>query len=382
MSDSAPADADADVPASVAELRAAHDRLETVEREVDDLGESTVERVADAHRQATKLLDNYADSATGSGDFKAYLQFQNEFIGLVDELPEDIPHYDAFETASDRMDKRRLSEGDFAFARETLEPAAETAELLADREDARDGYSRARRDVEKRLDDVETRLDDLERLQRLGDADLDAPVDDLREPIVAYNDAVRSDFQTFRREASARDFFDFLDATTAYPLVDFETPPDDLRGYVDDNPAGEESVAQLLDYADYSASKLSHYVEDASALKTNVAVHRTYLERLDATPLTVEWPPAPAEELRYRVDELVAVVGRFASEETVAQTRELRDLTTREDYERLRTSAEAREQLTDEEREQLASGAVEEELSTLRTEREQLQEALETYPRR
>jgi hypothetical protein len=364
----------------VSDLQAAAERLDAVEADVEEVGEDRIETVADAHRRATRLLDRYAETATGSGDFEAYLTFQSEFIGLVEELPDDVPHREAFEAASDRMDKRRLSEKDFAFARETLEPAGETATLLSEREEARSDYRDARRAAERRAREVDDRLEELERLQRLGEVDLDAPVETLRDPVEAYNDAVRTDFQRFRREASARDFFDFLETTERYPFVEFETPPSDLRAYVDDYDAGTESVAQLLDYADYSASKLSHYVDDAGALQTNVAVHRTYLERLTADPLTVAWPPEPAGVLRHRSEELVAVVGRFASEETVALARELRALTDHEEYERLRTVAAAREELTEAERERVVSGAVAEEIDELRAERARLADALETYP--
>ena len=366
----------------VSKLETADDRLRAIEAEIDDVGEDRIETVADAYRQATRLLDRYAESATGSGDFEAYLTFQSEFIGLVDELPEDVPHREAFEAASDRMDKRRLSESDFAFARETLEPASETASLISDREDARSAYRDARRAVQRRASELDDRLEELERLQRLGEVDLDAPVEELRNPIETYNEAVRADFQRFRREASAREFFDFVETTERYPFVEFETPPSDLREYVDSYEAGTESVAQLLDYADYSASKLSHYVDDAGALQTNVAVHRTYLERLTADPLTVGWPPESAGVLRHRSEELVAVVGRFASEETVALARELRALTDDERYEQLRTAAAARDELTEEERERVASGRVADELAETRTDRERLAEALATYPSR
>ncbi|EJN60030.1 DUF7118 family protein [Halogranum rubrum] len=366
----------------VSNLQTAYERLESVEQQVDDVGEARVEAVADAHRKATRLLDRYADSATGSGDFQSYLQFQNEFIGLVDELPEDLPHREAFEAASDRMDKRRLNEGDFAFARETLEPAAETASLLSKREEARDDYHVARRAAHRRKTELDERLDELDRLQRLGEVDLDAPVELLRDPIESYNESVNAAFQRFRREASARDFLDFVAVTDRYPFVEFETPPSDLREYVDSHAAGEESVTQLLEYADYSASKLAHYVDDASALQTNVAVHRTYLERVDADPLTVAWPPESAGVLRHRSEELVTVVGRFADEETVALAREIRDLTERDDYERLRTAAAAQSELTDDERERVTSGVVADERAEAEAERERLAEVLSSTPSR
>lgn len=363
-------------------LRTAHENLESVESDVATAGEERVEAVAEAHRRATRLLDRYAESATGSGDFESYLEFQSEFLGFVEELREDLPHREAFETASDRMDKRRLSDSDFAFAREVLEPAGETAGLLTDRDDARGTYRDARREVRQRASELADRIADLERLRRLGEADLDAPVETIQQPIEAYNEGIRTDFLTFRREASARDFLSFIETTDVYPLVEFEQPPSDLREYVDTHAAGEESVAQLLEYADYSTSKLSHYVDDAGSLKTNVAVHRTYLERLGPEPLTVSWPPDPADVLRYRIEEFVAVAGRFADEETVVRLRSVRDLTERDDYERLRTAAEAQLQLTEEERERLARGDVSDELTSARERRERLTEALESYPTR
>ena len=88
------------------------------------------------------------------------------------------------------------------------------------------------------------------------------------------------------------------------------------------------------------------------------------------------WPPPSADRLRPRASELVSVVGRFADEETVAALRRVRDLPRTTDYERLRTAATARTELSDDARERLQSGAVESELAELRAERERLRETL------
>jgi hypothetical protein len=360
----------------IADLREARTAVDEVEGAIAERGESRVEAVAEAYDRATALLDRYEERAVGTGDFEAYVEFQNEFLGLVEELPEDLPEREAFEAASDRLDRRRLRERDFEGAREDLTAAAEVAELPAERERTRERRHEAERDVERRLDAVSERIGELERLVRLGDADLDAPVEELREPIEAYDGAVREAFDEFRREASARELLEFVGTTRVYPLVDFSQPPSELERYVEERPAGEEPVPTLLEYADYSKSKLDHYVADAAALKRRVAVHRTYLERLDAEPLTVSWPPPPAAELRYLARELVAVVGRFADDRTVRLARELRELADHDGYERLRTAAEARESLTERERERLESGAVAAELESLRRERERLERAL------
>jgi len=367
MSDSDPA----------AALRDARTELADVVAEIEDVGEENVEAVADAYDRATDLLDSNEAAATGTGDFEAYVRFQNAFVELLEGLDEDLPTRDAFEAANDHLDKRRLSESDFDRAREALEPAREVAALLERRTAARDRVDEAEYAVESRIDDLDERIDDLERLAGLDDVDLDVPVSDLRDSVDEYNDAVREAFETFRANASARAVFDLVAATESYPLVEFRQPPSDLRRYVAERPAGEETIETLLEYADYSASKLDHYVEDPSALKTRVAVHRTYLERLDADPLTVSWPPADAESLRRRLREVEAVLHRFAPEETVATLRSLRDLSRTDRYDRLREAAVVETELDERERERLRSGAVHDDLAAARDERERLRAVLD-----
>ncbi|AXG05370.1 hypothetical protein DU500_02385 [Haloplanus rubicundus] len=357
-------------------LRSARAELADARDAVADHGEGRLETVRDAHREATSLLDRYEGKATGTGDFRAFVEFQEAFVELVEGLPTDLPAREAFEEANDLLDQRRLDEDDFARARELLGPAADRAALLDARATAKERYETARRDARKRLRELDDRIDRLERLQRLGEADLDAPVERLRDPIESYDESVRAAWTDFRREASAREVLRVVEASEAYPLAAFPQPPDDLREYVETYPAGEESIPTLLKYADYSSSKLSHYVDDPGALRTRVATHRTYLERLDADPLTVSWPPPSADRLRYRAAELVSVVARFAPEEVVAKARRLRRLPDEVDYERLRETALARDELDDEERDRLERGAVEAELTAARDERERIEAAL------
>jgi hypothetical protein len=367
-----------------AEAREAVERLGRLERErdeageaVDEVGEERIAAVANAHREATSLLDRYEDSATGTGDFEAYVEFQDRFLGLVEELDDDLPEREAFESAGETLDRRRLRERDFAEARESLAAAGEYADMIERREDAEARYRTARHEAEATLARVEERIEELERVVERGDADLDAPVERLRDPVTTYNEAVREAFDDYRRSASARELFAFLAATEAYPLVGFRQPPRHLLEYVESHAAGTESVPTLLEYADYSASKLDHYVDDPGALRAKVATHRTYLERLDAEPLTVGWPPPSGGVLTRRGRELVAVVGRFAPDATVALARDVRDLPRESDYARLREAAVARDELTDGQRERLAAGEVATELDRLREVRDDLAGALD-----
>ena len=342
---------------------------------VDAVGDADV--VADAYDRATRLLDRYERSATGTGDFQSYIEFRDEFIAYVEGLPEELSRREAFEAADERVDKRRLSASDFDAARRALAPAREVVDTLDDRAAARERYREARRAVVEARDARDDRIDYLEHLLDLGAADLDGPVDELRDPIEAYDRAVRDAFESFKGGASAVSVLSFVADTAAYPLVDFPQPPAHLLDYVRSHEAGDEPIPKLLEYAGYSRSKLSHYVGEVDALKRAVATNQTYLERLSADPLTVGWPPPPAGRLRWRARELVSVVDCFADESVVAHLHDLRDVARQERYGPLRESAVARYELTDEERARLVEGSVEPELERLRAERARLAAALD-----
>jgi hypothetical protein len=348
-------------------------------RLADAGGESAVRRTAGAYRTFRQLLADNEASATGSG-FQAYIEFQEKVAAHTDDLDESLPAYDAFQAADDALRKKRLSSSDFDQAREALDPAREYADLLVEWEAAEDLLREARRDAGRRLDALDGEVADLERLRELAEVDLDAPVERLREPIERYNDAVAADVAALKRDGSARDVLDVVAAADRYPLVAFRDPPTRLAEYLRADPVGEESVATLLEYADYSAEKLSHYVENPGDLKRHVATNRTYLTNLDAAPLQVAYPPPEAGQLRYECREYASVCNRFAGEETLAALREVRGLPDATDYERLRTAAAALDELGDEGRERLAAGDVAADLDRARAERAALSERLDAAP--
>ena len=366
------------VGALVAELQEARARVEELEARVAELGEAELERVADAYNGANRLLERYEDRATDYDDFEGYVEFQEAFVDFVEGLPEDLPAREGFEAADETFRKSRLSVEDFERAREQLSEAREYASLLSDYREARGRRSDAEHAVRSRLRELEARVDDLERTLALGAADLDAPVEELRGPVEAYNAAVTEAFDSFRRGVPAREVFALVDVAGSYPLVGFREPPTRLREYVESSPAGEEPIPKLLEYADYSASKLDHYVAEPHELKRHVATNRTYLDRLDAEPLTVEWPPPPASKLRYRTREYEAVVRRFAPEGTVAALRAVRRLATDPGwYGDLREAAHAVDELDEDQRSMLERDAVEPALRAAREKRDRLREALE-----
>jgi hypothetical protein len=362
---------------AAADVRAAMRALEDARAAVADHGgRERLDAAASAVADAEAKLNQYEERATGTGDFQAYVEFQEAFATFVEALDDDLPERDAFERALDAVEKRRLSESDFEAARAALSPARDLAAVRERLVEAREELTDARRRARDRLSAVEDGIAARERLLELGDADLDAPVDELREPIAAYDDAVREAFAAFRREHPAREVLNALSSASEYPLVDVEKPPADLLAYVRERDAGEHSIPDLLEYAEYSSSKLEHYVDDASALRSAVATNQTYLDRLDGVAFTVGWPPPTADTLKYETRELLSVVSGFAPDDVATALRAVRELAWREDYERLRTAAVALDELGSAERDRLASGAVDDELAALCEERDDLEAAL------
>jgi hypothetical protein len=366
------------------EYREVRERVSSVgEGEQEQLGnpEQDLEAVSEAYQEVITLLDRYEERATDWDDFEGYIEFQSELVDLIDGFPSDLLAREAFESVDERLHQRTLSESDFKRARsDDLQPAAEYAALYDRLNEVRERYRDDRYAVSRRRDELDDRITDLERLKRFEKTDLDAPVQRVREPIETYNETVREDFRTFVQEESARTVLSLVETIDVYPLVEYRQPPPALREYVETHPAGTESIPDLLAYAEYSRSKLDHYVENAQALKAAVDSNRTYLARLDGGPLELAWPPPSPTLLRFQIRERIAVVGRFAPDETVVQLRELRALSKDPVYDRLRESALARNELDDEARERLQDGSVDRDLERARAKREQLNEVLSEFP--
>ncbi len=359
-------------------LREARADLEAAEASIEAIGEDRLASLETTRERLARLFSRREGEAVGTGReaFAAFASFKLELTSLVEDLDEDLPEREAVERAAGVFEKSRLSEGDFARAREELEPVDETLSVLDEREAARRAYRDARRAAAARVEALDERIERLERLSTLDPGDLDASVDAVRDPIEAYDAEVSSAFSRFLSEASARDVVSFLRTTERYPLVPFEPLPPDLVAYVEGSEAGRKPLPTLLNYAEYSRTKLSHYVADPDALKRRVATNRTAIERLDSTPLEIGWPPPRSAELRWRIRELRSVVARFGGEELIVRLREIASLAREERYERYRTAALARSGITDEERALVRSEAVEGELAAARERRTRLREEL------
>ncbi|WP_331235188.1 DUF7118 family protein [Natronorarus salvus] len=364
--------------APLARLVEARADLAEVEADIEAIGEERLESLEEARERLARLFSRREEEAVGTGReaFAAFASFKLELASIVDSLDEELPEREAIERAAAVFEKNRLSEGDFARAREELDPVDETLSVFEEREEARESYRDARRVAATRIEELDDRIGRLERLSTLDPGDLDAPIEELRGPIESYDDEVSAAFSAFLSTESAREVVSFLRTTEQYPLVPFDPLPPDLVAYVEGSDAGEEPFPTLLHYAEFSRTKLSHYVHDPDALKRAVATNRTAIERLDSTPLEIGWPPPTADDLRWRIRELRPVVDRFAGEGLIVRLREADALSREPAYERCRAAALARSGMADEERALVGSGRVEEELVEARERRAALCEQL------
>ena len=372
-------------PEVIDDLRRVDERIRKLRSELEesDVPVERLETLVDLYRSVEEVLDRWEERATDWDDFQGYVEFRDDLAETLEAAPEDVPKREAFAEADEHVKtgdvSTSLDASDFDAARASLEPVRSVVETYEALESAREERGKLHRRARRRAKELRERIDSLVELRELGEADLDAPIDRLREPIETYNESIEDGFGEFRRETSAREFLSFLEGAARTPFVDYEAPPAKLLEYVRTRPAGERTVDELLEYAGYSSSKLSHYVEDADLLKRRVATNRTYLERLSADPLRIEWPPQSADVVWFRTRELVSLVGRFVDETTIETLREIRSLTRDREYERLRRAARSDAELTDTERQRLESGAVAAELTAAREGLDRLEDALEEY---
>jgi len=365
----------------VTELRRLDERVERAREQVAEFGEDELQELAAVYEEFVGVLDRYEDQVTDDGgDYQTNIEFQSQIAEVNKHVSDDLLLSETFEECDESLQQQWFSESDFEHVYDLLEPVGDLVDRLRERDAALDAYREGRDDLRYRIRELDDRIDELDRLSRLGDADLDAPTERLREPIEAYNEAVTAAFRAARRTWSARELLAFVETTDAYPFVGYEQPPGELCRYVERAAVGTEPAPTLIEYADYSRSKLGHYVDDPAAFDEAVGGKQTYLTRLDAEPLRIDWPPPAPGVLRYRCCELTGPVNRL-DPEAVEQLRAVAALPRETEYDRLRNSVLSREQLTDDERARIEAG-VEDELAGLREERTRLRDALAEYPDR
>lgn len=345
-------------------------------------GRANLEDLADLHRDAVALLNQYEDTATETGakGFADFAQFKMQFTRLADAAA-DLPDDGAIEAARDAIDKRRLSGSDFDRARAELDPITDRVSRLDDMEAARQDLIDARDAAASRREQLQAELEEREQVLALADVDLEAPVDDLRDPIERWNEGVAAAVTTLRQDRPARKAMNRFERIASYPLIDMESPPEELKTYLNDSEAGTHTIAELLEYADHSPSKLRHYVDDPDTFRRIIRTRRSSLEALEADPLQIDWPPPPAESIPWLARELRGAIGSLVDDAAIGALREVVALARDEsDYEHVREAAMAHEQLDADDRQRLESGAIEAEIEIREEAIAAIDEALQSAP--
>lgn len=331
-----------------------------------DLSESTAQDLASAYREAVSLLEDYRERATGTGDFGGYMEFRTKFTDFVEELDEGLPHREAFEEARDHIDRRRLSDRNFDDARRALEPVAAIVDTLEELESIRDELADVRSSIVAKRRSLIDRRDHLRDLSDVQAGALDAPIEALSSPIERYNDGIEADYRQYIKETPTREVLAAYKRLSYFALLDIEAPPSELAAFLEDHPAGEESISTIREYLTFSRSKLSHYVDDPGHFVGEVGPHSGYLESLSPQPYTIEWPPPPRSTLQWKLRELTQAVDRFATESTMEALRELQSLCRDEErYRHLRSGARLQQELDADERQLVLDGAVQDQLEAV-----------------
>lgn len=334
---------------------------------VVEVGEDRAEKTRELYRRLEDAFEEYREDATGHGEFGRYVEFQNIVIEAEETVEqEDVYSAEEFKRALGHLDARTLRDKHFRRANEDLSDIRDLVETYERYVELEDELRNELRDLEHRADELDREIsrkeEALEKAVEVEDIDGSR----LREAVEKYNDSVRSNFETFVREAPAVEVARIGEQTHDTALVD-DAPlergtAEGLSNYVDD-----ETVERVLELADSSDGKLSHYVDDTDGFRE--AVPRTFFETADGTRFKLSYEPEGVA--RRRADELIPLVGKFADDETVATLRRVRDMAANGTYGEMRRALVAREE---------AGASVEElrdELEELRDEKERVGERAE-----
>ncbi|MDX1745070.1 MAG: hypothetical protein R3324_03965, partial [Halobacteriales archaeon] len=246
----------------------------------------------------------------------------------------DVTDRTAFEDALSRFDRRIIREKDFRRARSDLTSVKQVSETLSEAEELASQLTNERGRLSSRLrkwrhdrSQVQSRLSDLEAV-----TDVDP------EPLVAarssYNDRVREEFDSFAETAPAIDVARVGYKARLVPLADVPPITDEAAlSVLEDAGFATETVPTVLEYAGYSDSKLSHYVDRPGSFRSQLPV--SWFETIDGEAFTIA-ADATGDDVRHRAPALVKVIDAFATPETIAELRTLRDLAARGEYDRMR----------------------------------------------
>lgn len=316
------------------------DEYRELREKVREVGEERAEETRDLYEMIDAAFEEYREDATGHGEFGRYVEFQNVVIAAENRLEaSEVYRGDDFEKALSRLDARTLRDKHFRKALSDLEEVAGFVEEYERYVELRDALEDEASRKERRAGELGDEIPEVE--ERLETARRGEEVDasPLRDAVEEYNERVHEEFEAFLREAPAVEVARLGEKTLDSPLVD-DAPIE--RGTAErlSRHVGDESVERVLELADSSDAKLSHYVDDTDGFRA--AVPRTFFETADGERFELSYEPEGV--VRRLVPELVSIVSMFGDEETVAALRRIGSMAERGEYGPMRRALEAREE--------------------------------------
>ena len=343
------------------------EEYEEVRKKVREVGEERAEKTHDLYETVDKNLERYREDATGHGEFEKYIELRSIVAGVEENLDDEEVHMSGeFESALSHLDARTLRDKHFRRARADLEDVNDFAEIYERYEELEKELKDELKSLEKQKKVLRSEIEETEkRLEKAREAE-EVDASPLREAVETYNEGVREDFEAFLGEAPAVEVARLGEKTLDSPLVE-DVPvergvAERLSRYVED-----ETVGRVLELADASDGKLSHYVEDTDGFRE--AVPRTFFETASAERFELSYEPEGV--VRGRVPELVRLVSSFADEETVAVVRRIGAMAERGEYEPMRRAVIAGEEAGAD------ADEIQEELTDLREKNQRVEERAE-----
>ncbi|MDY6765077.1 MAG: hypothetical protein SV377_05240 [Halobacteria archaeon] len=314
-----------DVSETIQELKRARQRIE-------DIGLEKAKKTHDFYSELSETMDEYREDAVGTGDFETYVEFQgilDDMLERVKKNQDEIHRPEDFERVIDDFEKRVIRESDFRHAESTLSDVRELSETIDRINEIEKELRYEKGKLERRKSELESRLKSIKRKIDTAKGVSDIDPSPLVSLIESYNSSVETDFEEFYNNAPAIKVARIGEKARDFPLADIKPLDKETVRILERTGMGRKTVSEVLEYADYSDSKLSHYIDKPEEFRRNVSQTWFKLLSADDFKISVE---TPQNLIKHKVPELVRVVGEFGSDETVRKLREIHSIAERGEY--------------------------------------------------
>lgn len=315
----------ADVSERIQELKRARQRIE-------DIGLEKAKKTHDFYSELSETMEEYREDAVGTGDFETYVEFQgilDDLLQRINNSQNEVYRAEDFERVIDGFEKRVIRESDFRRAESRLADVRELAETIDRVREIEKELRYEKGRLERRKSELESRLKRVGRKIDTAKGVSDIDPSPLISIIESYNSSVETDFEEFYNSAPSIKVARLGEKARDLPLADIKPLDKETVEILRRTGMGQKTVSEVLEYADYSNSKLSHYIERPDEFRRNVSQTWFKLLSADDFKISVE---TPQNLIKHKVPELIRIVDEFGSEETVRRLREIHSVAEKGEY--------------------------------------------------